>query len=435
MVFSMLAISGVPIKNWLERRALASIILLLIMACDVQAEGIFHNEKFTDQDAILVTEEDGDVVFQWQVNRPLVPASLSKLLTAYLALDKWGEDHRFATDFYVLGGQLWIKGYGDPFLISEEIDVMASKLQGVLSEDVQSVHIDATYFAREAVPGRSSVSDPYNAPLSAVAANFNTVKLRRINGAVQSAELQTPLTSTAIELAALPANVIGRKASRVNLLNADRAQKHFAEILLAKLASVKSNALKRTGREIPIKINQSVPAEAELVYRHLNTNSLSHILRGTLEFSNNFIANQLYLLFAEGRNDVMTFARAGEYAANKIKNDFAWTAQAKVYDGAGLSRKNNLSATQVNQLLRDLSNKKTLLKKYPLKTSDAENPDGVFAYAKSGTLDGVHNLAGYLQLAERTYQFVFIFNRRMNYRYREDLLQKLADQLAQSLEA
>jgi len=54
---------------------------------------------------------------------------------------------------------------------------------------------------------------------------------------------------------------------------------------------------------------------------------------------------------------------------------------------------------------------------------------GATAHAKSGTLRGVHTLAGYLSLPERDVRFVFLFNDPKPYRYREKLLQKLAEQL------
>ena len=431
MLFSKLNRRYALDHTWLKALAIASALQLMLLGSDVQASGVFESEKFTQDDAILVSDETGGIVFQWQADKLLIPASLNKLVTAYIALDKWGEKYRFATDFYVVGDQLWVKGYGDPFLTSEEIEIMARILQQKLPSKLASIHVDASYFALEPVPGRTAVSDPYNAPLSAVAANFNTVKLQRTNGVLHSGEPQTPLTATAIEIAAMPGNALGGKANRLNLVSVDRAQKHFAEILLAKLSGIASQSSIEVDS---IKINQSLPNNAQLVYRHLNSHSLVQVLRGTLEFSNNFIANQIYLLFAENEgSNVMTFADAGDYLSAKIRANLVWAEGAKIYEGAGLSRKNSLSATQLNQVLQELVDSRTLLKKYSLKNTAARMGDNIIAYAKSGTLDGVHNLAGYLEVAERRYQFVFMFNRTMPYGYREKLLQKLANQLSQQL--
>ena len=141
-----------------------------------KSQADFSKRKFTGDDAVLVSDQSGNIVYQWQSEKLLIPASLNKLVTAYLAIDKWGVDHRFTTEFYLQNSALWVKGYGDPYLISEELDLLASALTDILagipSVELESIHIDANYFAREPVPARSGVNDPYNAPQSAVAANL-----------------------------------------------------------------------------------------------------------------------------------------------------------------------------------------------------------------------------------------------------------------------
>jgi D-alanyl-D-alanine carboxypeptidase len=60
----------------------------------------------------------------------MVPASTMKILTSLAAIDRWGMDHRFHTDFYrSADGWLWVKGHGDPYLVSEELDRVAKALK------------------------------------------------------------------------------------------------------------------------------------------------------------------------------------------------------------------------------------------------------------------------------------------------------------------
>ena len=400
--------------------------------------GIFKSHTFTADDSLLVTNSAGDIVYQWQPQRPRVPASLVKLVTAWLTIDKWGLDHQFYTDFYLHGSQLWVKGYGDPYLISEELDILAPSLQKLLPEGIVSLNIDNSYFLAEKVPGRSSVNDPYNAPLSAVAANFNTAMLQHKQGRLVSAETQTPLTPVARELANKAK--IGTKPTRINLRDRQRAQRHFANILLQKLGL----NLDR------IALDQQLPLGAKFLYRHYNSHKLAALLSGTLEYSNNFVANQLFLLLGQVSPQLpqldahatkqtaladtalpieiqMSFARSSDYAKSRLNQQFNWQSW-NLDDGSGLSKQNRLSSLQLNQVLTELKPLKSLLKEYPISLSSGEN---IVAHAKSGTLNQVHSLAGFIAVGGRQYQFVFMFNRKMPYQYRERLLQELANQLDQ----
>jgi len=86
-----------------------------------------------------------------------------------------------------------------------------------------------------------------------------------------------------------------------------------------------------------------------------------------------------------------------------------------------LSRKNRLTARQINDLLTRLSDSKELLKSYPVEEGQV--------WAKTGTLSGVRSFAGFISKHDRNYQFVFNFNRSVSYRYREALMKRLVASL------
>ncbi|MFT5135330.1 MAG: D-alanyl-D-alanine carboxypeptidase/D-alanyl-D-alanine-endopeptidase (penicillin-binding protein 4) [Arenicella sp.] len=391
---------------------------------------VFSKQQFTPQDALLVTNGFGGIVYQWQADNALIPASLTKLLTANLAIRKWGLDHRFVTEFYMAGNQLWVKGFGDPYLVSQELDLIAAQIVQLLSStarEIESIHIDSSAVAREPMPGRTQVADPYNAPLSAVAANFNTVILQRINGSLVSAEPQTPLTATAKHVGNQLTKTIGEKPNRVNLIDANRAQQHFAELLSFKLDQ--HHDAKPSAPVKKLSINQTLPSHALLLLRHENSKTLADVLRGALEYSNNFIANQLFLLLArDDKGEQLNFAKSEAYVKQKLASMFA-KPLPKIDDGAGLARSNRVSARQLNQILTELEPYQDLLKRYNLKAPNISSVNSTYARAKTGTLNGVHSFAGFLTVDQRQYQFVFMFNRKTPYRYREQLLQLLADQI------
>jgi len=223
-------------------------------------------------------------LYVWQADNPLIPASTLKLLTAHLAIQKWGTQYRFKTDFYWMNGWLWVQGYGDPFLLSEELDLVAKQILAELPDNapmIKGIGIDGSFFHDVAVPGRSGVNDPYNAPLSAVSANFNTVFLKKLGRKITTAEVQTPLTPTAQRLA-MP---LGNGKRRINLRDSNTAQQHFAEILMLKL--------REQGAEVKSALHYGrIPIEAEHFYRHLNSATLDKIIQASLKYSNNFVTNQ-----------------------------------------------------------------------------------------------------------------------------------------------
>lgn len=391
-----------------------------VFSCIASADNLLADETLTTHDAVLVVDAKGREVVSWGAERALIPASVTKLVTAYLALDKWGSEHRFYTDFYLADDCLWVKGYGDPMLISEELDRIAIELNKRLTQPITELCLDNHYFMQQRVPGRGASNDPYNAPLSALSANFNTAKVLRSGGQLQSAEPQTPLTPLVTELVAKQALTqprIGSKPQRINLQSRANAERYFGELLALKLGA---NTAK-------LNVGGHLPTAANLLYRHHNTHTLAAVLRGTLEYSNNFIANQLFVLLGKQGDTSAGLQSARSYAAERLSNDFGWS-RVKLVEGAGLSRQNRLTAQQVLQVLRRLTPHQQLLKKYSLAL-----PRGAaaLAYAKSGTLDGVHTFAGYLQVAQQDYLFVLLFNRPMPYRYRETLLQKIAHRLPQ----
>ena len=130
------------------------------------------------------------------------------------------------------------------------------------------IKLDNSYFDITKVPGSSSVSDPYNAPLSAISANFNTASLIKVKGVVRSAESQTPLTNTAKRVA----KTMVKQKERVNLRSSQNAQSNFAELLLAK-----SNIQRSRLNTISVHADTLLPAHAKLLYRHVNSANLSAV--------------------------------------------------------------------------------------------------------------------------------------------------------------
>ncbi len=396
------------------------LILIFWFPADVLAENkmrpLLQDYSFGVNSSVLVTATDRKVLYAWQADKHLIPASTLKLLTANLAIKKWGAQHRFKTDFYWMNGWLWVQGYGDPFLVSEELDVLVKQLLAELPDNapmIDGIGIDGSFFYDVSVPGRSGVNDPYNAPLSAVSVNFNTVFINKLGRKVTTAETQTPLTPTAQRLA-LP---LGNGKHRINLHDSATAQQHFAELLMLKL--------KQQGAEVkPALRYGEVPIEAEHFYSHINSTSLDKVIQASLKYSNNFVANQLFtLLGGDGQSQALSLRSSQKWVEKKLLQSYAvedpsWQGVV-VEEGAGLSRNNRLSARQLTQVLYDFLPHQYLLKPY----------ENGIVRAKTGTLNGVQTFAGYIDMAGDTFYFVFLFNDPVAYGYRKAVLQQLLKDL------
>jgi len=237
--------------------------------------------------------------------------------------------------------------------------------------------------------------------------------LKKTNGEVQSAEPQTPLTPIAVKLAKqLKTGTLDNgKGQRVNLQHRSNAQTHFAQLLLAKTGNLQWS----------VNINGRVPEGAKFVYRYTNTRTVEQIIRGMLEFSNNFMANQLFLSLADSpENQSVSFKQASNYTQQRLLKLFGWPKFC-VVEGSGLSRDNQLSARQIDDLLVALEPHKHLFKQ-------TKHPNAQI-FAKTGTLNGVRTFAGFIGINDTKYRFVFMFNRKVPWRHREQLLETLVEQL------
>jgi Amidohydrolase/D-Ala-D-Ala carboxypeptidase 3 (S13) family len=127
---------------------------------------------------VLVMDEKGNELVAQNADQPFVPASVTKIVTAWLAMEVLGGDYRFQTRFYLDGERkLYVRGSGDPYLISEELAQLASELVAAIGkEPLTGIVLDASYYPSDIrIPGIEDTDEAYDALNSALAVNFNTI--------------------------------------------------------------------------------------------------------------------------------------------------------------------------------------------------------------------------------------------------------------------
>jgi D-alanyl-D-alanine carboxypeptidase/D-alanyl-D-alanine-endopeptidase (penicillin-binding protein 4) len=78
----------------------------------------------------------------------LAASSVTKIVTAWLAMEVLGGEYRFETRFYLDDQRvLYVCGGGDPFLISEELARLATELVAADGKKpITGIVLDASYY-------------------------------------------------------------------------------------------------------------------------------------------------------------------------------------------------------------------------------------------------------------------------------------------------
>jgi serine-type D-Ala-D-Ala carboxypeptidase/endopeptidase (penicillin-binding protein 4) len=324
---------------------------------------------------VLVVDEKGNELIAQNADRPFVPASVTKIVTAWLAMEVLGGDYRFETKFYLDKDRvLYVRGGGDPFLISEELAPLAQELVAAIGkEPITGIVLDASYYPSDLrIPGIEDSSESYDALNSALAVNFNTIAAVRKGNKVSSAEKQTPITPIAVsQFRARGPNGRGR----ISLAQDPAVSLQYAGELIAAF-------IEQAGGSVKGKITTgTVPADLKPVYVH-KSRTLSEILVQLLIASNNYIANQVFLEIGGTLGGSVSLEKSLK-VANQMLAANGLADAIYLEEGSGISRNDHFTARGLAKVLELFAPHADLL----------HGHDG--GMNKTGTMTGVHTLAGY----------------------------------------
>ncbi|MBW2063165.1 MAG: D-alanyl-D-alanine carboxypeptidase [Deltaproteobacteria bacterium] len=360
-----------------------------------------------------MADAKGQPHFALNPDKPLIPASILKIVTSAAALNFLGPDYRFITEFRLSpDNDLYVVGRGDPYLVSEELALIAERLKSKGLKSIRHIFLDNTYFSPGLIlHGTSRSLNPYDAYNGALCVNFNTIFVRIDKlGHVSSAEPQTPLTDFARKIA-LKSGLKGKV--RLNLSDNPEIVPLYTGHLLK--AFLKKADLKVRGRVSRSAIDSTT---VPLFYKHRSRKLLTWLVKTMLKYSNNFMANQIFLTMGAERYGPPADVHKSRQLISKYLTAIGLPL-LHIEEGSGLSRRTRITAAQMITVLNRFRPYRSLL----------QFEQGV--WFKTGTLKDVKSMAGYLSREKREpLAFVIILEgKALKPRLRQKILTLLKENL------
>jgi D-alanyl-D-alanine carboxypeptidase/D-alanyl-D-alanine-endopeptidase (penicillin-binding protein 4) len=409
----------------------------------------------------VVVQETGAVFPRVSVNagQAMNPASVMKLFTTFAALELLGPAYIWRTEALVaappaesdgvLAGDLFLHGSGDPKLTFEQFWLLLRQLRARGIRDIRGdLVLDRSAFAvpdhdEGAFDGRPL--RPYNVGPDALLLNFKSVRMTLLpeggnGGRVLALPEPTPSNLDVVNLIK-PANGTAACGDWREGLRADlsRHDGNFRLVLTGNYpiacgeqrwnigilphAQYVLGVFRQLWNELGGSMSGTVrdgaaPAEAR-VLAAIASPPLAEVVRDINKFSNNVMARQLFLTLGRTGSDAGT-QPAADAAVRRWLDERGLRFPELVLDnGSGLSRHGRASPDSIARLLQAAWKSATmpeLMSSLPLTAVDGTMKkrlrDGAAAgqaHIKTGSLEGVKTMAGYVLDRSGRRQIVVFF--------------------------
>ena len=409
----------------------------------------------------IVVQEIGQPkpIFAYDADRPMNAASVMKLVTTFAALERLGRDYRWKTEAYLGGplldrtlkGDLILKGYGDPKITVEQWQAFMTMLRANGLDAIEGdLALDRSYFSllkHNPAAFDGEPLKPYNVGPDALVVNFKSIRLLFTPDAAAgkvAIGMEPQLAEVALgSTPALATDDCGdwRTSVAAKFINGgDKASVAFAgryaencgerDWWVALLDhphyvhAIFTTAFHDAGGQFAGGLKERrVPSNAQ-PFATLESPPLYDIVRDVNKLSNNVMARQIFLtLGATAYSPPGTPAKGVEAVKSWLKSRKLSIPGLVLENGSGLSRHERITAGGLARLLvaADASAVRdefasSLAVAAMDGTVQRRFQDGTVAgqaLLKTGSLEGVRALAGYVIDAEgRRYVVVAIINHR-----------------------
>lgn len=399
--------------------------------------------------------------------RPMNPASTMKLLTTYVGLDLLGPAYTWKTEAWldgelkdgVLNGDLVLKGYGDPKFTIEQFWLWLAELRARGLREIRGdLVLDRSFFELPPYDSGAFDNDPvraYNVGPDALLLNFNTLHLRYLpDGNSMKLISEPPLDGVHLDNQLVPRTSGGCDGWDDSISvqpNGDSVifqggypgacgeRDHNLSVMphTRYVEAVFRALWKELGGTLSGKQREGVASANGHLFSTHRSEPLSSVIRDINKFSNNVMARQLFLTL--GVTVSLPSPLQGEGMGERVAPHFTNLARSKqavndwlqrqqldfpelvLENGAGLSRAERISAAHMAQLLQHAASNPLsaeLQSSLPILGVDGsvkkrlkESPAASHAHLKTGTLEGVKTLAGYVKSQSgKEWVVVFLIN-------------------------
>ncbi len=392
--------------------------------------------------------DNSEVIYESDADKQVIPASVCKLFTAYTALKKLKPTSAFETTVWTtgpvvdgrLGGDLYLKGGGDPSLVSERLWMLVNELvRSGIKKITGNIIVDDTYYDRERTPDTrpSYLTDQaYNAPIGALSFNFNTTTIY-----VKPAETpgKQPIVYTDPEnsyVEVVNQATTGKEGSgnsiqvkRTEFVKGDigdtvllrgslplghQELRFYRNIVNPSLyaAHMFRTFWEQRGLKLDGTIKEGVvPSKARQILK-FDSLPVWQIVWGMNKFSNNFVADQIFKKVGATVYGAPGTLEKGIKAVENALADIGIAPNSySISDGSGLTRKTKVTARQIVRVLTSAAQDFSIAPEFTASLG-VGGEDGTLrnrfpaeathttVRGKTGSLDGVNALAGYLTTKE-----------------------------------
>jgi len=417
--------------------------------------------KRTDFGVQVVNVHTGEEVFAQNADLALVPASVMKVLTTAVALRELGSGYKFATYIStdgtidgegVLHGDLYLQGFGDPTLVTEDLWrlVFDLWLAGVRKIDGDVIHDNSHFDDERLIEGWRKEVDlangpSYFAPIGALSVNFNTACLVVGAGAVSGADARVILEAPSAGIRLINKVKTGSSRSR-SRLSVTRTVKSRNRLDFKVSGSVPAgSAPSRIYRTIVDPLGQfmavfgghlddrgiSIAGEHRLgevdegikLLTRRESASLPSILGRMNKQSSNFVAEHvLKAVGAEVHGEPGTTQKGLRVISEYLESLGAEPQEFSLVNGSGLSRDIALRPSHINAVMIDMATDRVLGPEFVASLAIG-GVDGTLwtrfrgeglegrVRGKTGSLNHVHALTAYVDGGDgELYAFTFLVN-------------------------
>ena len=388
---------------------------------------------------LVVDLGDKRVLAEHNPDKPFLPASVAKIPAIAAALAILGGDHRFATTLHavgdvrdgVLAGSLTLRGGGDPFLSSDDLQALAKALAatGITKVEGKFLYDASALIEVPQINAMQPEAAGYNTGVSALSVNFNRVRLNWQNdGADSSAaavavseNMTLPLDAIALSFAdAEPPGPFVRAGTPLEdrwLLSPTLAAKGEDWLPVGNPSLITAEVFRAlaaaAGTDLPEAAPGTTPEGAREIARHESI-SLTEIAMAVLRYSNNLSAELIGLAASQaltGRKLSLEDSAMALSAWWKLRLPDADWSGFIVDNHSGLSSNSRSTPRQIVLMLEEAAGLLGGADLHELLRPISWKGVKGSARVKTGTMSYGRGLAGYIDTAAgRRLAFAIFFN-------------------------